>query len=67
MSERLVRFTFNTDLDDAAAINQAVAYHQRRDHAVFGEHLLPEGDSDTLGATLGEICRAWLDGGAGGH
>jgi hypothetical protein len=59
-------FIFYCDPLDAAAIHEAVAFHQARDHRVFGEHLLPEHESSTIGATLAEICRDWLDRHKGG-
>jgi hypothetical protein len=51
--------SFVADEDDARAIHAAVARHQTR--RIDGEHILPEGYSDTLGAILGEICRDWLE------
>jgi len=55
------KICFDVDELDAAAINKAIAVHQRRDHEAFGSHILPEGESDTAGATLAEICRDWLE------
>lgn len=52
-------FAFRADPDDAASIHEAVAMHQRE--RIDGEHILPEGDSDTLGAILAEICRDWME------
>lgn len=52
------------DDDDARDINAAIAHHQRTRRWPANEgggHMLPEGDSDTIGAVLGEICRDWLE------
>jgi len=59
---RKLKRMFSVELDelDEAAINKAIAVHQRRIR-VEGEHILPEGDSCVPGATLAEVCRNWLE------
>ncbi len=48
--------TILVDDDDARAIDDVLT--------IFAEtpfHDLPEGESDDVGAVLGEVCRAWMD------
>jgi hypothetical protein len=52
--------TFSLDADDERHVNQAIAYRQAH-LRVEGECILPEGESDTAGAILAEICRDWLE------
>lgn len=51
----VINRTLTLDDDDARDINAAIAFWQR-----FRVRL-PEGDSCTAGAVLGEICRNWLE------
>lgn len=59
MSNRQI--TLSVDEDDYRDILNAIGQHQASSHAAFNEHQLPEGTSDTAGATLGEICRDWME------
>lgn len=52
---------FFVDVDDARAINEAVAKYQTTSQWEDGRTMIPEGESDLLGAIIGEICRGWME------
>ncbi len=55
----LRQITLNLDPDDYDAVQRALAVRQRsRDDK---GPILPDGDSNTAGAYLAEICRGWLE------
>ncbi len=55
--------TLMLDEDDHRAVQAAIAERQRspRWEDSDGGVLLPEGESDLLGAIIAEICRAYVD------
>lgn len=55
----MATFHFEADDLDAESIHRAIAVHQAG--RIDGEHILPDGDSDTMGAVLAEICRDWIE------
>lgn len=63
MPAELTTKTLRLDPDDERDINAAIAYHQSV--VIPGDPPfrlpLPDGDSCTAGAILGEICRDWLE------
>ncbi len=54
----LRQIVLNLDPDDYDAVQQALAVRQRR---LNDRPILPDGDSNTAGAYLAEICRGWLE------
>ncbi len=54
------KITIELDDLDEAAVNYAIAFHQSR-FRINGVHILPDGESDTRGAILAEICRGYLE------
>ncbi len=63
MSPTLTTLTVRLDELDAGAVHAAIAHYQAtwRYRDAEGGVILPEGESDTAGAVLAEICRAWLE------
>lgn len=60
MPVTLPTITLFVDADDERDIHAAIAHFQTANHAWEGA-LLGEGQSNTSGAIIGEICRQWLD------
>jgi hypothetical protein len=54
------RLVLELDEDDWDAIQEAIARRQAWRHADGGP-LLPDGESNTAGAVLAEICRGWVE------
>jgi len=56
MSKQIV---LELDKFDEVAVNRAIAHRQTfRD---MQGCILPDGESNTVGAVIAEICRSWLD------
>ena len=60
-----MKITFDLDDGDYRDLNAAIATYQRRNRwkDEQGGVLIPEGESDLLGAIIGEICRDWMEAG----
>lgn len=59
----LRKMLLELDEDDYRAVQAAIAHRQKmfRDIPGCERGIMPEGDSNTAGAVLAEICRGWLE------
>ncbi len=55
------RITLVLDDDDANAVAAALVERMLNPQTPTGHPLLPSGDSNFVGALMGEICRAFVD------